>query len=109
MLVLAVIVLSVVVLELYVAPLLPLVVALVTKANAPPALKTGVLVFLALVVALVAPAVQSGSSITIDGPFVGRFAVALVVAIASHFGILKPLGVTGSEGAVAQKVPGGLG
>lgn len=109
MLVLAVIVLSAVALEVYIAPLLPIVVALVTKASAPEALKAGVLAFLALVTALVAPAVQNGASITLDGAFLGRFVVALVIAIAAHYGLGKPLGITGSQGVVAQKVPGGIG
>lgn len=93
----------------YVSPLLPIVVALVTKANAPPAVKATVLIVLALITALVADAIRTGSSIAINGLFLGRFAIALAVSIASHFGLLKPLGVTGSKGAVARKVPGGIG
>lgn len=106
---LAVLVLSAPALTLYVAPLIPVVVALVTKAKAPQWVKAGVLVVLAAVSALVTPVIQNGGSLTVDRAFVGAFAVSLVGAIAAHFGIGKPLGITGSEGVIAQNVPGGLG
>lgn len=38
-----------------------------------------------------------------------RFVLLFVVAVAAHFGLLKPAGVTGSDGVIARAVPGGLG
>ena len=105
----AVIIISSVALALYVAPLLPIVVALVTKSGASPALKGTLLVALAAVTALVAPAVQNGTGIEIDGRFLGSFVVTVLVALGAHFGLLKPAGITGEDGKVAQAVPGGLG
>jgi len=35
--------------------------------------------------------------------------LGFMVAVASHFGLWKPTGVTGSEGAVQASIPGGLG
>ena len=105
----AVIVISSVALALYVAPLLPIVVALVTKSSASPGLKGTLLVVLAAVTALVAPAVQNGADINVDGKFLGSFVVTVLVALGAHFGLLKPTGITGEGGVVAEKVPGGLG
>lgn len=105
----AVIVLAVSALVLYVAPLLPIVVALVTKATAPAALKAGILVVLSVVSALVTQAIADGTDVKVDRGFLARLVVTLAVAVAAHFGVLKPAGITGSEGKVATAVPGGLG
>lgn len=99
--VLFVIVISAVALSLYVAPFLPIVVALVTKANAPPALKAVLLLFLSAVTAVVTPLIQNGGSLTIDKPFAIGFATTFVVAVASYYGLTKPLGLAGSESKVA--------
>lgn len=103
---LAVVVLSAAALSLYVAPLLPVVVALVTKATAPGWLKGSILTILSGVTALVGPAVQNGADIKIDGAWLGQFVVVNVVALAVYFGLLKPAGV---PAAVQAKVPGGVG
>lgn len=108
MFVLAVIVLSAVALSLYIAPLLPVVVGLITKSTAPSGAKGVLLVILAGIDALVAPAVHNGTSISLDTKFLGGFVVVLVVAIAAHFGILKPAGVTGTEGKVSTIMPNGV-
>lgn len=105
----AVITLSAPAVALYAAPLLPLVVALVTKSRAHPALKAGLLAALAFVTALVAPAIQNGTDIDLDAKTLGTFVVTVVVAVAAHYGLLKPAGVTGADGKVASAVPGGIG
>lgn len=38
-----------------------------------------------------------------------RFVLLFVVAVAFHFGLLKPTGITGSQGVIAEKVPAGIG
>lgn len=106
---LAAITLTSVALAIYVAPLLPIVVALVTKSTAAGWLKGSVLTVLAAVTALVAPAVQNGTDINVDGKFLGGFIVTVLVALGTHFGLTKPAGITGSDGSVAQLVPGGIG
>lgn len=99
----AAIVLSAPALALYAAPLIPVAVAFVTKANAHPGLKAGVLAVLAAVTALVAPAIQNGTDIEVDGRTLGTFVVTAVVAVAAHYGLTRPLGITGTDGAVAAK------
>lgn len=103
---LAVIVISAVALALYVSPLLSLVVALITKATAPSGLKAAVLVVLSAVTAIVAPVVQNGGDLALDSKTLGAFAAVLIAAISAHFGVWKPLGLTGSAGVVsAMKIP----
>lgn len=102
----AVIVLSAAALSMYLAPLLPVLVGLVTKAATPGWFKGIALTLLSGVTAAIAPAIQTGTSIKLDGAWLGQFAVVNVVALAVYFGLLKPAGVTQK---VQAKVPGGLG
>ncbi len=102
----AVIVLIAVALAVYVAPLLPVLVALVTKASTPAWFKGVTLTLLSGITAAVAPAIQNGTGITIDGKWLGQFAVVNVVALAVYFGLLKPAGVPQK---IQEKVPGGIG
>lgn len=107
---LSVIVLTAAALALYVAPLLPVIVQLLTKASPTnTGVKAVVLVVLAVISSLVMPVVQNGGSITVDAKFAGTLVVTLLVAIGTHFGVTKPLGITGSKGLIARKVPGGIG
>lgn len=100
--VLAVIVIAAPALVLYVAPFLPAVVALVTKSTAPAPLKAGLLATLAVVTALVGAAIENGSGIELDKAFAARLAVTFALAVVTHYGLLKPIGLTGSEGKVSQ-------
>lgn len=95
-------------LVLALAGVVPVAVALVTKAAAPSWLKFTLLAVLSAVTALVIPPLQNGGSVVINDAFWGTFLAAVITAEVAHFGG-KALGVTGSEGLVAQKVPGGLG
>lgn len=98
-------------LALLLSAILPALVALATKRLASPGLKALALLFLAAVtgfVAELADAVSAGSS------FDWRAALfiwlsSFMVAVLSHYGLLKPTGVTGSSGVIARKVPGGIG
>ncbi len=100
--VLAVVVLSVNALTVYVAPLLPIVVALITRSTASSALKGSVLAVLAVVTGLVSSAVESGTAIELDNAFLARTAVAFVIAVATYVGLSKPLGLAGSDSKVAS-------
>lgn len=84
---------------------LPAAVALVTKANASSALKAWLLVGLSTLTAVLT---QFAGGFTLS-EFVTAFAVTFITAICAHYGLLKPTHVTGSDGAVANAVPGGLG
>lgn len=107
---LAVIVIAAVALAIYVAPILAIVVAIVTKADANAGVKAVVLTVLAGITAVVAPAVQNGSDLALDSKTLGAFVVVMIAAVAAHFGVLKPLGITGQDGAVARKTAGfGIG
>lgn len=106
---LLVITLSAPALTLWVAPFLPILVAFFTKRHAHPAVKAGVLAVLAVVSALVTAAIQNGSSIDLDKGFAQRLLVTGIVAVAAHYGLLRPAAVTGADGVVARKVEGGLG
>lgn len=91
--------------------LLPIVVALVTNRTADGAVKALVLLTLSALsgyLVQVLAAVQAG--VLIDWSQVTFTAVVgLVVAVASHFGLWKPVGLTGSNGVVQVKVPSGIG
>lgn len=91
---------------------LPALVALVTKQSAHPGLKAIVLLVLASVTGYVttwidalnhAAAFSPGAAVV---PAVMSFAVAVLV----HVGLLSPVGLTGSQGAIQTKTSGfGLG
>ena len=110
MILLAAIVVSAVALTFYVAPFLPILVALVTKASAPGWLKAVVLLFLSGVSAAVTPVIQNGGSLEINKAFAVAFGLSYILAIASYYGLSKPIGVAGADGIVATKTAGfGIG
>lgn len=96
-------------LAVVVAPLLPVVVALVTNRIAAGWLKAGALASLSFLTALFAPVIQSGADFKVDDLFVGNLIVVFLVAAISHFALLKPANITGADGVVARKAPGGIG
>lgn len=87
---------------------LPALVALVTQRCASSGLK-------AIVLALLAAVGGVATSIQMDGGnfdwkvALTSFIVMFVTATATHFGLLKPTGVTGTDGLIASAVPGGVG
>jgi hypothetical protein len=87
---------------------LPAVVALVTKRFADGTVKAGVLVLLSVLFGTLVQIQASGGTFDLVETLVAVF-MTFVTAAASHFALLKPVGVTGSEGAIARSVPGGLG
>jgi hypothetical protein len=37
------------------------------------------------------------------------FALTFIASVGTHYGLLKPTGVTGTNGAIQVRVPGGIG
>jgi hypothetical protein len=95
-------------LTLLVGTLLPAVTALVTDRFASTAWKTGVLAVLALLASAGQQAITNGGDFDVAG-FVGTAVAQLVVAIATHYTVLKPAGLTGTNGAIARRFPLGIG
>lgn len=98
-------------LTLLVSVVLPALVALLTSRLASPGVKA---IALALLAALVGFLSELADALTAGTPFDAAAALmswvtAFIVAVASHYGLLKPTGVTGSTGAIANALPGGIG
>ncbi|MGL5910164.1 MAG: hypothetical protein ACRCZP_09185 [Phycicoccus sp.] len=96
---------------LAVSTLLPILVSLVTARAAESSTKALVLLALAAVSGLLT---QWLAALEVGAAFDWSQAALTVlsgyiVAVASHFGLWKPTGVTGSVGVVAARVPGGIG
>lgn len=90
---------------LIVATILPAIVAAVRSRYA--SSRWGALLLVGLTV-LTALAAEIGSTFDL-GAAAERFVILFVVAVVAHYGLLRPAGLTGSEGAIAQAIPGGLG
>lgn len=90
---------------------LPIVVAVVTKRTADGALKALTLLILSAVsgyLVVILAAYQHGVQPDL-GYATWTALLGLIVAIGSHFGLLKPVGITGSAGWVQTRLPGGMG
>lgn len=83
------------------ATLIPVLVALVTKAHASAGVKAVVTALLAAVDGAVVVAITANGKVDL-GHVAIAIGVAWFTAVTTHFGLLKPMGVTGAEGAVAQ-------
>jgi len=93
--------------NLAVGVVLPILVQLVAKAKASAAVKSLLSLLLAAVASVLTPLLVVDH---IDWRTVGlSLAQVFVMTIASHYGLLKPLNVTGSQGTIAEAVPGGVG
>lgn len=90
-----------------VGAVLPAVVALLAHVKASKQVKALVLLVLSTAAGIVVPALSlprlSWTSVGLS------VLTAEVTAIASHFGLLKPAGLTGSAGVIARNVPAGVG
>jgi len=95
-------------LTLAVGTLLPAVTAFVTHRFATAIVKTAILALLSLLTAAGETAVTNGGDFD-AGAFLTTAVVQLILGIAVHYQIMKPAGLTGSAGAIARAVPGGLG
>ncbi len=87
---------------------LPMVVALVTKQVASSGVKAIVLLALTVVTGALTQIQADGG--TFDWKTtVTQTVVAFVIAVGVHYGLLKPIAITGSEGKIQTKVTGGIG
>lgn len=91
-----------------VAAALPALVALVTNKLSSSRYK-GILLALLSALAGWATSLQAtGGQFEVKAAVASIF-VTFVTAVAMHYGLLKPVGITGSTGVVQEKVPTGLG
>src|SRR5690348_3521771 len=91
-----------------VGTILPAVVALVTQRCTSSAVKAVVLAALSAVAGVVTSVQEANGQFDWKSAL-SLFIVTFVTATAVHFGLLKPAGVTGTDGAIASAVPGGVG
>lgn len=98
-------------LTLAVAVVLPMLVALVTKQTAHSGVKAVALLFLSAATGVLSAALDASTSgQAFDwGHAVTGALIAFAWAVLAHLGILKPISVTGSQGVIQVKVPGGVG
>jgi len=97
--------------NLVVSFVLPLVIQLVTNSAAPEPVKAVVTLLISAIVGAITPFLTGVQT----WPPSDWWAVILSAAsvfltsILAHYGLWKPVGVTGSDGSIANKVPGGIG
>lgn len=95
-------------LNLLLAAVLPIVTALVTARFAQSAVKTLVLVLLTVISTALQQVFDDGGSFEAR-EFIMTTTYQFIASVALHFGLLKPLAVTGERGIVASSVPAGIG
>lgn len=95
-------------LNLLLAAVLPMLTALITARFANSAVKTLVLVALS-VIAVALQGVFQDDGILHVREFIYMTSLQFLMAVGAHFGLLKPLNVTGAGGVVATTVPQGVG
>jgi hypothetical protein len=88
--------------------ILPAATAFVTNRFASGAVKSLTLLALSLITGGATSVAATGGTFELKAAVVGFF-VTFVTGVATHYGLLKPNGVTGSDGAIARAVPGGIG
>lgn len=97
-------------LSLLATVLLPMLTAVVTARLAHPGLKAGVLALLALVTTFVNELLSTGGAGSFDtGSWLATAAGVFLGAVGLHYGLLKPIQLTGSQGVIAAKLEGGVG
>lgn len=98
-------------LTLVVSVVLPALVALVTNRMASPGLKAVTLAGLAALVGFLSELLHAlVTALSFDvGTALLTWVTSFIIAVAAHYGLLKPTGLTGSQGVLARKLPGGIG
>lgn len=100
--------LSTVYVGLLVATVLPNLTALVTAKMATGRYKTAVLGGLS-VIAGAAQQVMNAHGTFVPKTLLLWSAGTFMASVVAHYGLLKPVGLTGSSGTLARTLPGGLG
>jgi hypothetical protein len=91
--------------------LLPLAQQAVTNISAPPPVKVAVTALMSAIVGFITPFVsglQQWSDFNWQLALLSIGSVFLT-SVLSHYGLWKPAGVTGTEGSLSNKLPGGIG
>lgn len=90
---------------------LPIVVALVTARLAHPGLKAVLLLFLSAVSGFLVSALAAvNNGVGFDWSQAGFTVLSgFTAAVLAHFGLLKPMSITGDQGSIQKSVPGGVG
>ena len=88
--------------------ILPMLVALVTHQLASSKYKTVVLAVLSVVAGVATQMLHNGGHLVVSQAALMSVASFGIAAVA-HEGALKPLGLTGSDGWLNARIPGGLG
>lgn len=94
-------------LNLILAVALPAIVALVTRRLASPGVKALVLALLTILAGVIQQVINNNGTFSVKET-VGTILVQFVSAVALHYGLLKPIGVTGTNGAL-QRATAGVG
>lgn len=94
--------------NIVVTMLLPAAVALVNTRFAPGHIKALTLLFLSVVGGLINQVIAQGGAFEVKQSL-WYVAITFAGAVLTHFGLLKPLAVTGASGAIAKNLPGGIG
>ena len=90
------------------AVFMPMVVALVTKQQAAQGVKALLLLFLSAVTGTLTQIQADGGTFAWKTALVGT-TIAFLTSVGVHFGLLKPLVITGSDGVIQSSIPKGLG
>lgn len=96
------------VLNLVLAAVLPILVALVTARFANSGVKTLILVALTVLSTSLQHVFDDGGALQWR-PFLLTTTLQFLMSVGFHFGLLKPTGITGAAGSVANAVPQGVG
>ncbi len=95
-------------LNLLLAAVLPMVTAIITARFANSAVKSLTLVALTVITTALQTIFDDGGQFEVR-PFLITTAMQFMLSVGLHFGLLKPVKVTGENGAIAQAVPAGVG
>lgn len=87
---------------------LPMLVALIAKQNANETFKAVLLLLLAAINGTLTSIAADGGTFDWKAALIATI-VSFVTAVGVHFGLLRPAGVTGADGAIQRAVPRGLG
>jgi hypothetical protein len=93
--------------NIIVGAVLPAFVALVTAKVASQRVKAFVLLAAASVSSVLVTALADGAFTWVEA--LSQFVVVWPTAVLTHYGFLKPVGVSGTDGVIQSKVPGGIG
>jgi hypothetical protein len=95
-------------LNMAVSTALPMLTALVTSRMASSGYKAWVLIGLAVLTGFGSSVLQNGGSFELYSS-VANILLSYAIAVLSHFGLWKPINVTGSDGAIQKKIESGIG